>query len=450
LIEDLRHAPSLGGGTGVGDPVPRPSPRVRLHQGLITCSIYAFCLVVFLAPFAWTRGPAMVFPRFYLSDAPLLVTLLMWVVAHCACPDRELSVAPAPLMATLALLVATSFASSIFALDRLAAIETSLRTLVAFFLFVYIVDVRPNPTFAAAALTLSVTLNAAIGIAQYLQQRSLGLAWLGEIPWFPSGASGWVRGYGLTPHPNILGGFTGLALIVVTGVVLLNERQGAPWKYLLLVVPAAGLATSFSRSAGLGLLVADAVAGMAVRRHRTWRRRLLAAVCVTCVSTAVLVVTDPARFATRTVAPVLGLMSITGAPSREMADLDQRWIQHAVALRLIRAHPLTGVGAGNFMAAWRSTVQTPAAVPILPVHDVPVLIAAEQGLFGLASWLSLLAWVFHRSRRRWHGGRSMAMLTWTAIIVFMVVVSFFDFYFWEWEQGRLMLFIALGLWAASL
>ena len=110
---------------------------------------------------------------------------------------------------------------------------------------------------------------------------------------------------------------------------------------------------------------------------------------------------------------------------------------------------LTGVGAGNFMEAWRAAPEAWPAIPILPVHDVPVLIAAEQGLPTLALWIILQGWIFYQSVVGWRDKRDDRAVVWFAAIVLIDVVGFFDFYFWSWEQGRLMFFTTLGLWVAS-
>jgi O-antigen ligase len=89
------------------------------------------------------------------------------------------------------------------------------------------------------------------------------------------------------------------------------------------------------------------------------------------------------------------------APDQSVRDRYQLW---GTALRVWRAHPLTGVGVKNF-AAYRDTYAglglssggdatsdgTYQRVQLLSPHDEYLLILSEQGPLGLACFLALVA-----------------------------------------------------------
>jgi O-antigen ligase len=57
----------------------------------------------------------------------------------------------------------------------------------------------------------------------------------------------------------------------------------------------------------------------------------------------------------------------------------------SIAVRLVAAEPLSGVGFGRYLAPARELDAWAE-----PVHNVPLMLAAELGILGLLGWLLLL------------------------------------------------------------
>ncbi len=147
--------------------------------------------------------------------------------------------------------------------------------------------------------------------------------------------------------------------------------------------------------------------------------------------------------------PRLGL-AVEGV---EIRSTDERAGLEGGAWALIQEHPWLGVGYGNFaIALWELKPPAMAAYPIYqPVHRVPLLAAAELGLPGGLLWaaLALGPWVaLWRHRRSWPASVLPAGLA--AALAALTVVSWFDFYPWFSQQGRLLLWVCWGLWAQSM
>jgi hypothetical protein len=112
--------------------------------------------------------------------------------------------------------------------------------------------------------------------------------------------------------------------------------------------------------------------------------------------------------------------------------------------------PVLGVGLGNYPTAlYQLARDTVAAYPVFqPVYNVALLVTAELGPFGGLLWLFLILspWTALWLRRwqvpitAWWAGLNGAFLS-------LIVISFLDFYVWTSHQGRLMLWLVLGLWA---
>ena len=116
------------------------------------------------------------------------------------------------------------------------------------------------------------------------------------------------------------------------------------------------------------------------------------------------------------------------------------------ALQIIQENPFLGIGAGHFpLELWLQ------ALPIKAenVHNVALLLAAETGIVGGAIWLFLILlaiWLLWRHRRQPNQWLYAALCAWLAL----AIISFFDFYPWSLNSGRLLTATLLGLIAAQL
>jgi hypothetical protein len=111
---------------------------------------------------------------------------------------------------------------------------------------------------------------------------------------------------------------------------------------------------------------------------------------------------------------------------------------------LIRAHPVTGVGAGNFTLA--ELLPPFNAVSVDPVHVVPLLVAAEAGIAAGLAWLAL---VLAQPLALWQLGRWRG-IQWTglALPATLLTLALFDHYLWTFAPGRALFWLALGAWTA--
>jgi O-antigen ligase len=57
---------------------------------------------------------------------------------------------------------------------------------------------------------------------------------------------------------------------------------------------------------------------------------------------------------------------------------------------LFTDHPLWGVGSGGFAAGYRKREHVHSSTAVVVSHTIPVTVAAEQGLLGLAAYVWLL------------------------------------------------------------
>ena len=181
--------------------------------------------------------------------------------------------------------------------------------------------------------------------------------------------------------PNIYGRFLALVMIAVTTVVLWSRRRrdvliGAGVLAWLL----AGLVTSFSQSSIAALLL-----GLAVLAAWRWDVRGTVYVAVALVAiAAVVVLAAPASLH-------FGLKGSGGSTNNATSG---RTKLISGGLELFAERPLQGYGSGSFETEYKRHSKTSAENATSASHTIPVTVAAEQGIVGLAVYVALLIAAF--------------------------------------------------------
>ncbi len=183
--------------------------------------------------------------------------------------------------------------------------------------------------------------------------------------------------------PSIYGRFLVLVMIAVTTVVLWGGRREAQLGAAVLAWLLAGLVTSFSQSSIAALLL-----GLAVLAAWRWSLRDTLAVSGVLLLLALLVLL---------LAPSslhFGLKGRSGSTSNATSG---RAGLIEGGLELFADRPLQGYGSGSFETEYKrhtKASQATAQNATSASHTIPVTVAAEQGLVGLALYVALLAAAF--------------------------------------------------------
>lgn len=252
----------------------------------------------------------------------------------------------------------------------------------------YIVNERPPLLWIVAGI---ICLQAVVAFGQFFSQSDLGLSFMGEGALDPAvagisvvmrGPTRWLRAYGLTTHPNVLASTLVtllLALPVLDRLAGVRQRRA---RQLLFVVGFAALLTTLSRWAAVCLLLGLAINVIPWMMIR-WRGNGSSRPFIVTVLPAVLLLT--LLFLAFYGDAVTGRAVALETPV-ESRSLWERGRDRDIALRLIVEHPLSGVGVGQYLPAARAYDDWAGIV-----HNVPLLMATEMGLAGIAAWLWLVA-----------------------------------------------------------
>jgi O-antigen ligase len=272
-------------------------------------------------------------------------------------------------------------------------------------LFVLLRDVRWTRELLLACLGVAVALAvvfAGIGFIEYYRKT----LFLNPKVVASNQFGNYFRVNSLFFDPSIYGRFLAVVMIAVTTVVLWSRRRrdvllGAGVLAWLL----AGLVTSFSQSSIAALLL-----GLVVLAAYRWDVRATAYVTGALVAIAVVVVL---------LAPPSLHFGLHGSGGSTSNATSGRTKLVSGGLELFGDRPLYGYGSGSFETEYRRHGNASSANATSASHTIPITVAAEQGVVGLAVYVALLFAAFAVLFRG--GGRSPPRIALAACFAALVL-----------------------------
>ncbi len=389
----------------------------------------------------------------FAADASLLTTLAIWLVSLLLSP-RKLTLGPRHIWIPLAGLTLAGWISAFSSFDPWLSIYNAIRLIILFWFYVYVVNEIRSTRWVLIPVGLQITLQSIVALAQFISQRSAGLQRIGEQNLNPAWAGVSVvvsngvrvlRAYGLSDHPNILGGSLAFGLLFMLAAYLQIRKPFPILTAFILAIPA--LLVTFSRSAWLAFLGgAVIIVGVnIISRHRESIKQLGWLALNSILLLAPFLLAYGRFFGTR-----LNTDNSFNTPSVEQQSIGERFLLINSALPIFLDHPWLGVGLGastNSLKTYYPSFSAPYEPPHLSIFDA----ALETGVLGAAFYLALLILpcviFFNHRVSLLSDARSSAAL---ALLLSVTIVGFFDYYTWLLVPGRLWQWLAWGLWAAAL
>ena len=423
-----------------------------------------FATTIVLAPFRFrfvlvSRPLPLVYGDFtdflvFASDIFLIATLALWFFSLGVSP-RQFEVGPSFLSIPIVGILVTSLFSSLSSVDSALSLYHLIRLLLLAGLYLYVINEIKSLSQVVFPVALQILIQSIVGVAQYLGQRSLGLISLGELDLDPawSGVSVvWAEGvrslraYGLSDHPNILGGCLAFGLLLLVGWHIKARTKWYPLVSSVFALGVVALFLTYSRAAWLALLIGMGLFAEGLRRTRDqallykWLGLMGAGLII-----VLPFVWQNASF--------LGVRLDVG-DSFTRITLEQRSIierkeLNAAANEIFVANALSGVGLGAFPIAL-SDEKPDVPYDYQPPHFALLEVAAETGIFGalfyflamVAPWLAV--WL-NRDRL----DLTPSFLGTSAVLAAITIVGFFDYYTWLLAPGRIWQWLIWGLWASE-
>jgi O-antigen ligase len=249
------------------------------------------------------------------------------------------------------------------------------------------------------------------------------------------------RIYGLSPHPNILGGYLAVGVILTAGLISSHQRRKRLWLITAWLILWSALLVTFSRSAWLAVIGGSTIAVLLLIRGGHFIRSLLKPIVLFSSIGLIVVLIFVVAFQ-----PFLANRFDVTATSYETQAITARVSTAQLAIQIFAAHPLTGVGLSQSIVVMREL----ASIPIDWVHNVPLLIMDELGAVGsLLTGLLVMA-LIAIGAQRW---RARSITLWQALVggalSALAIGMQFDHYVWTMPQGGLLCAWLVGWWLCA-
>ena len=343
-----------------------------------------------------------------ISEILLTVVFLLWLVILLV-KRESLELPPIcwPLLAYI-LLTMVSVATSI---DPIVSLIDSKEVLL--FLVIPIVYrlARGHRATTLASIIISVGSVAALyGIIQY------GILEYDQLGQRPQGSMGHYMTY------------SGLLMLVISlaAARLLFGTRNRLWVSLVLPALLVALTLTFTRSAWVGACCSGGL--LLILKDF----RLLA---ILPVITAIFFILAPAEITNR----AYSIFDLQDPTNRD------RFAMARVGIRMIKDHPLTGVGPDMVPVTYADYRDEGAVNQVNPhLHNVPLHIAAERGLPALGAWLWFIVVAFRQLVRQFQKPQSLALAAGgLAAMTSMLTAGMFEYNFGDSEFLMLLLVILI-------
>jgi len=354
----------------------------------------------------------------------------------------------------LFLLLLWSYLSIFWSEDKILAFFFSFQLSLAVWLYLVVRSSKKIDIKKSIFVLLVVgVLQSGIGITQFLTQRSIESSFLGMTAYQVSEAGSsvlkidagrFLRAYGTFSHPNILGVFLVVILLLGVGYYVRHLDYKKAWKtvweifFLLssIIFLFLGSILTFSRMAWIGGILGFCILSLSVlysREHIVWQKFfkiLLLFGGVSIVFGTLLAEQIFPRFDSQVIA-------------REGSVTERLQSVHDAQLLLKNGNIIFGTGAGNFTARMFTLDLKRPVWSIQPVHNVPLLVVSELGIVGLFLFLGFLLSVCTQV----FSMLDTARLSFIFLGAFCAVIPsfFFDHFLWSSHFGILFFFLFLGL-----
>jgi len=263
-----------------------------------------------------------------------------------------------------------------------------VKVFLLFFILMNNIRDQRDVRIALWAFILTLAFESIIAGLQILKGGRLGLAFLGEAPPDPEGETYIWRVMGTLGHPNKLATFIESLLLLCLAAFLVEKKI---WlKITSICVLGLGLVTLImtgTRGAWIGFAVAFFIFIIFSLRNKNIRKKsvlkpILLAMLLMSAGTIV--------FSNMVIERLFG---------DDYGSAKSRIPMFQIALNVISAHPVGGVGINNYQVNMREYNDSVRAIRYTtiprPVHNMYLLVTAETGFIGfIAMMFTLISMIF--------------------------------------------------------
>jgi O-antigen ligase len=343
--------------------------------------IFLLRITVLLLPFGIgvMFSPMLEADLFWAFDATLFILILWWFKDKRILQIGKIYIHNSTIPALL-MLFWTGLGVFV-AISRLGTVHALFYLFKAALFYFYIINnVTTKRKLKAIVnmLIIGLAFQSAIGLAQKVLGRSLGLGFLGEVQgrfWFEL-----ARVRGTLGFPNQFGAYLIMIIPLVASLFIFSRKTLIRLLYaVVVIISLLSLFYTMSRSSWFGMIVAVIVMFIILMTRRRLDGRVIGSLIVVAVVIA---------FIAYSFWDVINLRFSTGGTG------ENRMLMIRIAIPIILSHPILGVGLSNYAYYSYSKFEF-----WKPVHNEYLRLAAEIGIPGLIFFLIFIFFIYREAFR---------------------------------------------------
>lgn len=388
----------------------------------------------------------------FIPDIFVIVMLALWGI-QIWLEKRKIKAGKTYIWIPLILITILGWLSIFVSVNPLISLYHAVRLSVLFLFYLYVVNEVRSFEWLIIGVALQALLQSGVAIAQYASQHSIGLSFLGEYDLDPqtsgvsvvsSGGVRYLRAYGLTDHPNILGGCIAFCLILLIASYLYGTERYAYRTISMLVLLPTGLVLllTFSRSAWTAFLMGLLFFFIIALKKKEILLKILQIIAISLLLLSPLIWASRGLFNTR-----LGIASSDSVPTTEKQSISERILLLKSANEIFVKHALLGIGLGASPVALKENFPD-FPYNYQPPHFTLLTSALEIGVFGALFYFILQVapfLVFLTQYKKYLANpQALAII---ALLLSINIVGLFDYYTWLLVPGRMWQWMAWALWS---
>ncbi len=418
-----------------------------------------FGLTIIFIPFRWRIDllPRPMPPLYgdytnfqlFISDITLICLLIFWLTSIIINP-KKIKIGNPLIWICLIGLTLAGIISIYGSIDPALSRYHVIRFILLLLFYLYIVNQVQSPVWVIVPIGLQIIIQTPIAIGQSLAQSSLGLQKLGEIllnpqilgiSIIPVDEMRFLRAYGLSDHPNILGGSLAFSLIILFAVVLYGKNRQPLFASIIFLFSFPALLMTFSRSAWLALMVSISFMVSIEALTKRWDSLKRASL----LGILSLIIVMP--FLSKNFS--VFQQRINSVDVTQDEPMKERQFLLQAGNTLFIEHPTLGVGLGATPFAFERRFEN-FPLNFQPPHYVPLLVPLETGILGGFFYLTLffMPFIYFFINRKTVTNNPYVLGA-TALLFGICVVSLFDYYTW-YVTGRTWQWLAWGIYSVAI
>ena len=327
------------------------------------------------------------------------------------------------------------------------ALLNSFRFFIALIFFYIAVVIPFSKKTLIWAFVLGAFISSIFGVYQFIAQSVFGSTFLGIAEQLPhiSGASvveyadgRFIRAYGTLSHPNALGGFLGLSLFALM-YLLITARSSIEriLIYSITFILSAALVFTFSRSAMLSFFTVSTLLFYlaAIYKHSFFKQTLFFFLIVVFAIAGTGLLTFPL---------IKERFTLNDRLTRE--SIEERLKDYSLDREASAKDLFIGIGVGSY-TAFTSKMDnfSKSAWAYQPHHNAYILAFMEIGGIGVFILALLIFFIIKGVAVYIRNGRMEDTLPWAPMLIFILITSLFDHFWWSSHFGIIIFYLILAL-----